>query len=112
VGHLQQGVLKVEIINGQLKVLQEGRTKKFISDVEQITFNGSRAIKNKNKVTYITERAVFELRKEGLTLTEIAPGVDLEKDILRHMEFKPEISEKLKLMDEKIFKDELMGLIF
>ncbi|WP_346884903.1 acyl CoA:acetate/3-ketoacid CoA transferase [Clostridium sp. UBA4395] len=111
-GTFTAGGLKVEIINGQLKVLQEGRTKKFISDVEQITFNGSRAIKNKNKVAYITERAVFELRKEGLTLTEIAPGVDLEKDILRHMEFKPKISEKLKLMDEKIFKDELMGLIF
>ena len=59
---------------------------------------------------YITERCVFKLTPDGLLLTEIAPGVDLEKDILAHMEFKPLISENLKLMDERIFSEELMGL--
>ena len=59
---------------------------------------------------FITERAVFKLTPEGLLLTEIAPGVDLEKDILSQMDFKPIISRDLKLMDEAIFKDEPMGL--
>ncbi|HAG42125.1 MAG TPA: hypothetical protein DCL31_00360, partial [Clostridium sp.] len=90
----------------------EGKSNKFIDEVEQITFNGNRAIKNKSKVTYITERAVFELRDRGLTLIEIAPGIDLEKDILKHMNFKPIIDENLALMDERIFKDEPMKLIF
>ena len=59
---------------------------------------------------YITERAVVKLTDAGLMLTEIAPGIDLEKDILAHMEFKPIISKDLKLMDEAIFRDEPMGL--
>ena len=62
------------------------------------------------KVVYITERAVFELLDGVLTLTEIAPGVDLEKDVLAHMEFKPTIAKDLKLMDARLFKDEIMGL--
>ena len=62
------------------------------------------------KVLYITERAVFELTPGGLELIEVAPGVDLEKDILSLMDFKPIISPNLKMMDERIFKDEVMGL--
>lgn len=111
-GSFTAGGLKIEIVDGQLKILQEGKSNKFIDEVEQITFNGNRAIKNKSKVTYITERAVFELRDRGLTLIEIAPGIDLEKDILKHMNFKPIIDENLALMDERIFKDEPMKLIF
>jgi propionate CoA-transferase len=59
---------------------------------------------------YVTERAVFELTPQGITLTEIAPGIDLEKDILAHMEFRPIISDNLKLMDERIFREEKMGI--
>nr|WP_305153189.1 hypothetical protein [uncultured Dubosiella sp.] len=59
---------------------------------------------------YITERAVFELRDGVFTLTEIAPGIDLQKDVLDQMEFKPAIAKDLKRMDERLFKDELMGL--
>ncbi|MPN42496.1 Acetate CoA-transferase YdiF [bioreactor metagenome] len=59
---------------------------------------------------YITERAVFELRAEGLVLTEIAPGMDLEKDVLAQMNFKPVIADDLKTMDGRIFRNEIMGL--
>ena len=65
---------------------------------------------NGQNVLYVTERAVFRLTEKGLMLTEIAPGVDLEKDILQQMGFKPLIAEDLKLMDERIFRDEPMGL--
>lgn len=91
-------------------IKNEGKIKKFINNVEQITFSGNLAKENQKKVTYVTERAVFELRKEGVTLVEIAPGVDLEKDILAQMDFVPVIAEDLKLMDSRIFKNEKMGL--
>ena len=60
---------------------------------------------------FITERAVFRLAAEGLELIEIAPGIDLQKDILAQMDFEPKISSELKLMDARIFRDEKMGLI-
>ena len=74
------------------------------------SFSGTYANKVKQPVLYITERAVFELREEGVTLIEIAPGIDLQTQILDQMEFMPKIAEDLKLMDERIFRDELMGL--
>ena len=104
--------LRTEVGNGTLKILQEGKRKKFITDVEQISFSGIYAAQNGQSVLYITERAVFKLTLDGLELIEIAPGIDLEKDILALMDFKPIISENLKLMDERIFKDEPMGLHF
>lgn len=104
VGTFTAGGLKEEIRDGKLVILQEGRQKKFVSAVQQITFSGAYANETKQKVMYITERAVFELSSDGLVLTEIAPGVDLEKDILAQMEFRPILSETLKLMDEAIFR--------
>lgn len=109
-GTFTAGGLKTEIKDGNLNILQEGRVKKFINELEQITLNGSYESKKNKKITLVTERAVFDVRLEGLTLTEIAPGVDLEKDILSNMEFKPIIDEDLKVMDERIFRDELMRL--
>ncbi|KOA72602.1 CoA-transferase [Clostridium botulinum] len=109
-GTFTAGGLKVDIDNGKLVIVQEGKAKKFVDEVEQITFSGEYAMETGQIVKYITERAVFELRREGMVLTEIAPGVDLQKDILDQMGFKPIIPEDLKLMDERIFKDELMGL--
>jgi len=111
-GSFTAGGLKLKAEEGKLTILQEGKTKKFINAVEQITFSGKVAVENRKKVTYITERAVFELRPEGLTLVEVAPGIDVEKDILEQMEFKPVIAEDLKLMDERIFVDSPMGLNF
>jgi propionate CoA-transferase len=91
--------------------MSEGTSKKFIDKVDQITFNGEyERAKGGRKILYVTERAVLELRPEGLTLTEIAPGVDLQKDILDQMEFVPVVSEELKIMDPCIFKDCPMDL--
>jgi len=102
--------LKIEIEDGKVNIINEGINKKFLDSVEQITFSGKRARKSKQPVMYITERAVFELKEDGMYLTEIAPGIDLEKDILSHMEFKPIIDKNLKVMDEKIFLDKVMEL--
>lgn len=109
-GTFTAGGLKVEVKDGQLSIVEEGRNKKFLREVEQITFSGDYANKVGQKVLYITERAVFKLTPLGLELIEIAPGVDLDKDILAQMEFNPIISPELKLMDARIFKREAMGL--
>ncbi|SHJ47850.1 propionate CoA-transferase [Dethiosulfatibacter aminovorans DSM 17477] len=109
-GTFTVGGLKIDVGDGKLKILNEGKSKKFVNEVQQITFSGEYANKVKQPVMYITERAVFELTEDGLMLTEIAPGMDLQKDILDQMDFEPIISENLKTMDERIFKDEVMGL--
>jgi len=102
--------LKAIVDDGKIRILQEGRQKKFLKTVEQITFNGSYAMQKKQSVKYITERAVFELRKDGVYLTEIAPGIDLQTQILDLMDFTPKVEENVKIMDSSIFRDELMGL--
>ncbi|MEL4861996.1 CoA-transferase [Pseudoflavonifractor phocaeensis] len=96
--------------NGRLVIAREGSKKKFVQSVEHITFSGRYAVKVGQPVLYITERAVFELRPEGVTLTEIAPGVDLQTQVLDQMDFMPKIAMDLKLMDSRIFQDEPMGL--
>lgn len=110
-GTFTVGGLKTAYQNGKLTIVNEGKSVKFKSEVEQITFSGEYAVRTGKKVLIVTERAVFKLTEQGVMLTEIAPGIDLEKDILTHMEFKPVISKSLKLMDERIFKDEKMNLI-
>ncbi|MBC8059836.1 MAG: acyl CoA:acetate/3-ketoacid CoA transferase [Clostridiaceae bacterium] len=109
-GTFTAGGLNIQIHQGHLNIIQEGKAIKFIKAVEQITFSGEYAVDVAQSVLYITERAVFRLTKEGVTLEEIAPGIDLKKDILDKMEFTPIISENLKFMDEKIFFEELMNL--
>ncbi len=109
-GTFTAGKSDIRVEDGKLNIVKDGPHNKFINKVEQITFSGDYARKTGQKVLYVTERCVFELRPEGLTLTEIAPGVDLQKDILDRMEFKPLIAEDLKEMDADIFKDETMGL--
>lgn len=102
--------LKEHIADGQLVIDQEGRFPKFVASVEQITFSGQYAAENQQPVVYVTERAVFELTPAGLMLTEIAPGMDLDADILAHMDFKPIISDDLKQMDAGLFAEEWGGL--
>lgn len=111
IGTFTAGGLKVKIADGKLNIVQEGKNIKFVNQVEQITFSGEYAQKNRQEVLYITERAVFKLTKEGVKLIEIAPGIDLEKNILGLMEFKPIISPDIKLMDERLFREEKMGLV-
>ncbi len=96
--------LQTEVVNGELRIVAEGQQVKFLPAVEQITFSAAQARKMNKPVLYITERAVFTLTERGLTLTEIAPGMDLKRDVLAQMGFEPYISPGLKLMDEQIFK--------
>jgi propionate CoA-transferase len=96
--------LKVTAVDGKVKIIQEGKDKKFLAQVEQITFSGKYAARAKKPVLYITERAVFKLVDGEMTLIEIAPGIDLEKDILAQMEFTPRISPDLKSMPPEIFR--------
>ena len=92
--------------NNQLKIVKEGKIRKMVSKVGQISFNGEIARAKGQKVVFVTERAVFEIVKEGVVLTEIAPGIDLQKDILELMDFKPIIAENLKVMDLDLFNIE------
>jgi len=110
VGTFTAGSLEVAIEDGQLRISKEGKAHKFVAEVEHRTFSGAEAWKRGQTVLYITERCVFRLCAEGLELTEIAPGVDLERDILAHMDFKPVMRQPPVLMDARIFAHTKMGL--
>jgi propionate CoA-transferase len=110
VGTFTAGDFRVSIQDGKLWIDKEGKVRKFIDQVEHITFSGKYAVMKNQPVLYITERCVFSLNKEGMKLIEIAPGIDIEKDILPWMDFKPIIKEPPRLMDERIFRFEPMGL--
>ncbi|HKJ68356.1 MAG TPA: CoA-transferase [bacterium] len=104
------GGLDIDIRDGRLRILREGKIKKFVSEVEQITFSGEYAQARKQRALYVTERAVFRLQPEGMELIEIAPGVDLKDDVLAHMDFRPRIADPLPRMDPRIFQPEKMQL--
>lgn len=110
-GTFTAGGIKTHVENGKLIIDQEGRDRKFIDAVEQITFSGAYANKIGQPVVYITERAVFELRKDGVYLIEAAPGIDIQTQIIDLMGFVPKMDANgPKLMDARIFLDGLMGL--
>jgi propionate CoA-transferase len=94
---------------GQLRIVAEGRTSKFVESVEQITFNGPLAAAKGQSVLYVTERCVFKLEREGLQLIEVAPGIDIERDVLSHMAFRPIIGD-VALMDPRIYESKPMDL--
>ena len=104
-GTFTAGGLQQEVKDGRLTIIQEGKAKKFVAEVEQVTFSGEYASEVEQEVLYVTERAVFDLEKGNLRLIEIAPGVDLEKDILGQMGFKPVIADDLKVMNEGMFRE-------
>jgi propionate CoA-transferase len=110
VGTFTAGTLEIALEAGGLRILADGKARKFVNEVEQRTFSGPVAAKSGKTVLYVTERCVFRLRAEGLELIEIAPGVDLERDILERMEFTPIMLRPPALMDARIFAAEPMGL--
>ncbi|RSL33560.1 acyl CoA:acetate/3-ketoacid CoA transferase [Salibacterium salarium] len=97
------GSLKTDIYNHELDITQEGKFKKFVDKLHQITFSGEYAKNINQTVLYITERAVFRHTQEGIRLMEIAPGIDLQKDILDQMDFEPLYDDFVKTMDKDIF---------
>ena len=109
VGSFTGGGLKVAVENGELRILEEGTQRKFLQQVGQITFNGQYAYDRGKPVYYVTERCVFRRARRGLALIEVAPGIDVERDILAHMDFKPIIGE-YGIMDPRIFSSEPMEL--
>lgn len=109
-GTFTAGKSEIEIRDGGLHIIKDGGIVKFKPEVEQITFSGEYALETEQEVFFITERAVFKLTEKGVTLIEVAPGIDIEKDIMAHMDFRPYVSENLKKMDARLFEDKPMQL--
>ncbi|MBT8417622.1 MAG: acyl CoA:acetate/3-ketoacid CoA transferase [Silicimonas sp.] len=108
-GTMTAGGLKVVIEDGEIRIVQEGRVQKFVPEVEQVTFSGELAAETGQPVLYVTERCVFRGSPRGLELIEVAPGIDIERDILPQMGFAPVIDE-VRPMDPRIFLPDPMGL--
>ncbi|MBI4304147.1 MAG: acyl CoA:acetate/3-ketoacid CoA transferase, partial [Chloroflexi bacterium] len=111
-GSFTEGKLQVDVDTGKnsIAIVNEGRNIKFVKRVYQVTASG-RYLKEQGKpVLIVTERAVFRLTRAGLELIEIAPGIDVEKDILAKMEYKPLVASPLRQMDRRIFSEGLVGL--
>ncbi|MBK6403020.1 MAG: acyl CoA:acetate/3-ketoacid CoA transferase [Rhodocyclaceae bacterium] len=110
VGTFTAGHLDLAIDNGALRIVREGKSRKFVREVEHRTFSGPVAAAAGKTVLYVTERCVFRLGADGLELIEISPGIDLQRDILEHMDFVPIMRDQVKFMDARIFGDGPMGL--
>ena len=108
-GTLTAGDLNVAVVDGKLLIERDGKERKFIDQVEHRTFSGPFAAQIGKDVLYVTERCVFRLTREGLELIEIAPGIDIKRDILDRMDFEP-IVRQPRQMDPRIFSPEPMGL--
>lgn len=109
-GYFTTGGLKLDLRNGELHITQEGKVRKFVREVEHVTFSGRRARAQGQDVTYVTERCVIRLEPDGLTVVEIAPGVDLKRDILGQAGIPLRVSPGLRPMDGRLFVDGPMGL--
>lgn len=109
IGTFRARGLRTEIEDGKLNIVQEGKNEKFVAEVEQVTFSGQVAVRNGQTVLYVTERCVFRLVEGGVELVEVAPGIDIERDILSVMGFIPIINNPLQ-MDRRIFSQKVMGL--
>lgn len=108
-GTFTAGGMSLKLEDGKVRIAQEGRSKKLMRSVQQVTFSGARAVAEQTPVLFVTERCVFELTSDGLRLSEVAPGIDIEADILDHMDFHP-IIDTPDLMDARIFGEDPMGL--
>jgi len=110
VGTFGAGALQIATGDGRLAILHEAKSRKFVEAVEHVTFSGAYAAKRDQSALYVTERCVFALRPDGLQLIEVAPGVEIERDILALMDFTPIINGDPTLMDARIFHDNVMDL--
>ncbi|SAK89015.1 3-oxoadipate CoA-succinyl transferase subunit alpha [Caballeronia pedi] len=108
-GTFTAGGIVTAVEDGQMRIVTEGRTRKFVEAVEQVTFSGPLAAAKGQTVYYVTERCVFRLRPEGLQLIEVAPGIEIEHDVLAHMAFRPLIGD-VAVMDPRIYRPKPMGL--
>jgi propionate CoA-transferase len=104
------GKSDISISDNKIRILHEGTIPKFIENVFKVVFSGHQAIKYGQEIMYITERAVFRLNERGLVLEEIAPGIDLDKDVISKMGFAPIIGNSIKEMDRRIFNDGKIGV--
>jgi propionate CoA-transferase len=109
-GTFTAGGLDVAWPDGRTRIVHEGRSQKFVAELEQISYNGPYGRERGQDVLYVTERAVFRDGTDGLELLEIAPGIDVERDVLAHMGFRPRISPALREMDGRLFREQPMGL--
>jgi propionate CoA-transferase len=110
VGTFGAGRLRIALSDGKLAILEEARARKFVEAVEHVTFSGTYATARGQSVLYVTERCVFALRPDGLELIEVAPGIDIERDILALMDFKPLLPRDPVSMDPRIFRESAMDL--
>jgi propionate CoA-transferase len=101
---------KLGIESGRLQIMAEGKVKKLVPEVEHVSFSGRRAVEQGQEVTYVTERCVMRLTPDGITVTELAPGVDLERDVLAMAAVPLQVSPELRAMDERLFRPEPIGL--
>ncbi len=109
VGTFTSGGLEAEVGDGAITIKREGKHAKFVDELGQITFSGRRAAEQEREIYYVTERCVFRLSGQGLELIEVAPGIDLEAEILARMPFRP-IIDAPRPMAAAIFRPEPMGL--
>jgi propionate CoA-transferase len=110
-GTFTAGGLDIAWPGGRTTIAREGNERKYVREVEQVTYSGPLAARNGQRALYVTERAVFRRNEAGrLELIEVAPGIDLERDIFARMAFRPDVASGVKTMDERIFRPEPMGL--
>ncbi|TVQ39065.1 MAG: acyl CoA:acetate/3-ketoacid CoA transferase [Spirochaetaceae bacterium] len=109
-GTFTAGGLDVRIDDGQLNIVRDGKVNKFVPQVEHVTFSGNQGLARRQDVTYVTERCVIKLRPEGLTVTEIAPGIDLQAHVLQRSDAPLRVARELKPMDERLFRSGAVGL--
>ncbi len=109
-GTFTAGGADVRVEAGALRIAREGRIEKFVAHLDEVTFSAADALASGHDVRYVTERAVFRLTDDGLCLAEVAPGVDVERDIFAHMGFVPLVAEDLAEMDPRLFELAPLGL--
>jgi propionate CoA-transferase len=110
IGTMTGDGMEAELSDGQLVIRREGKYRRFVQDVQMVCFSGRRALEQGHEVQYLTERALFRLTGDGFVLAEVAPGVDVQTQVLDLVDFPVQVASDLKLMDERLFRPEPLGL--